>query len=324
MNRIDRLTAILIQLQTKRVVKADEIANRFEISLRTVYRDVRALMEAGVPIGSEAGKGYFMVAGYALPPVMFTTQEAGSLLLAGKLVARMTDPSIQKSFDGAMFKIRAVLKDEEKDRMENLDGNIEVSASVSPVAREFPNQYLGALQNAICVRQVLEIEYLSNADAVTTRRLEPIGLFYYGSGWHVIAWCQLRMDYRDFRADRIRSLTTTDDKFDSRNLLSLREYLDTIMHHYTEVEKMIVVFDKAIARHIQNQKHQYGFALEEDLNTKVRMTFLVSHVEYFARWLLMFGKYVEVEQPVSLKETICQLIDELQTHHVETVDQVKQ
>ncbi|HEY8512458.1 MAG TPA: HTH domain-containing protein, partial [Cyclobacteriaceae bacterium] len=86
MNRIDRLTAILIHLQSKRLVKAEELASRFDISLRTVYRDVKALMEAGVPIGSEAGVGYFIVDGYHLPPVMFSQEEAGAMLLAGKLV----------------------------------------------------------------------------------------------------------------------------------------------------------------------------------------------------------------------------------------------
>ena len=102
MNRIDRLTAILIHLQTKRVVKAEEIAERFEMSLRTVYRDVKALMEAGVPIGSEAGKGYFIVDGYHLPPVMFTQDEASAMLLAGKLVEKMTDKSIKEAFESAL------------------------------------------------------------------------------------------------------------------------------------------------------------------------------------------------------------------------------
>jgi predicted DNA-binding transcriptional regulator YafY len=86
MNRIDRLTAILVQLQSKKVVKAHEIADRFEISLRTVYRDVRALEEAGIPIGAEAGKGYFILDGYHLPPVMFSQQEANALVLGSKLI----------------------------------------------------------------------------------------------------------------------------------------------------------------------------------------------------------------------------------------------
>src|SRR4051812_30453187 len=126
MNRIDRLTAILIQLQTKRVVKAEEISDRFEISLRTVYRDVKALMEAGVPVGSEAGKGYFIVDGYHLPPVMFNQQEASAMLTAGKLVEKMTDDSIRKAYESALFKIRSVLNDSEKDHLENLQSSIAV------------------------------------------------------------------------------------------------------------------------------------------------------------------------------------------------------
>src|SRR3954447_3068852 len=101
MNRIDRLTAILIQLQSKRVVKAQEIADRFEISLRTVYRDVRALEEGGVPLVGEAGVGYSLVEGYRLPPVMFTKEEASALLFGAKLVEKMSDHSIQKEFQSA-------------------------------------------------------------------------------------------------------------------------------------------------------------------------------------------------------------------------------
>src|SRR5260221_12378547 len=106
MNRIDRLTAILIHLQSKRIVKAEEMADRFEISLRTVYRDVRALMEAGVPIGSEAGKGYFIVDGYHLPQVMFSQEEASAILLAGKLVVKITVDSIRNTNAFALIKIK--------------------------------------------------------------------------------------------------------------------------------------------------------------------------------------------------------------------------
>src|SRR4029079_3218516 len=108
-NRIDRLTAILIHLQSKKVVKAEEISDRFEISLRTVYRDVRSLMEAGVPIGSEAGTGYFIVDGYYLPTVMFSQEEASSMLLASKLVEKMADDSVRRAFESALMKIKSVL-----------------------------------------------------------------------------------------------------------------------------------------------------------------------------------------------------------------------
>src|SRR6187549_2519287 len=148
MNRIDRLTAILIQLQSKKVVKAEEISERFEISLRTVYRDVKALMEAGVPIGSEAGKGYFIVDGYHLPPVMFTQDEASSMLLAGKFVEKMGDKSMKAAFESAMFKIKAVLSDPEKDHLEQLHSHVEISVAQRPVQQDFPDHFITEIQRA--------------------------------------------------------------------------------------------------------------------------------------------------------------------------------
>src|SRR4249920_2164219 len=149
MNRIDRLTAILIQLQSKKIVKAEEIAKRFEISLRTVYRDVKALMEAGVPIGSEAGKGYFIVDGYHLPPVMFNQEEASSILLAGKLVEKMTDESIRVSFESALMKIKSVLADREKDHLETLESFVEVQMPRQHQQPQFPNHFLTDIQKAL-------------------------------------------------------------------------------------------------------------------------------------------------------------------------------
>jgi predicted DNA-binding transcriptional regulator YafY len=161
MNRIDRLTAILIQLQTKRVVKAEEISDRFEISLRTVYRDVRALMEAGVPIGSEAGKGYFIVDGYHLPPVMLTQEEASSMLTAGKLVEKMTDDSIRKAYESALLKIKSVLNDSEKDHLETLQSSIQVFRYPDQ-SNEYPNQFMSEITKSIGQKNVLAMEWSMN------------------------------------------------------------------------------------------------------------------------------------------------------------------
>src|ERR1700752_1319157 len=126
MNRIDRVTAILIQLQSRRVVKAQDIAERFDISLRTVYRDVATLQEAGVPIVGEAGVGYSIMDGYRLPPVMFTKEEAMAFLTAEKLVEKLTDSSTKESYLSAMYKVKAVLRSAEKEYLENINGHIEV------------------------------------------------------------------------------------------------------------------------------------------------------------------------------------------------------
>lgn len=315
MNRIDRLTAILIQMQTKRIVKAEEIADRFEISLRTVYRDVKALMEAGVPIGSEAGKGYFIVDGYHLPPVMFTQEEGSAMLFAGKLVEKMTDKSIRKEFDSALMKIKAVLNESEKDHLENLHAYVEVK-NMPHDQPPFPNHFLTAIQKAAVDKEVLRIEYASNyAEEQTTRDIEPIGLFFYSNAWHVIAWCRLRSGYRDFRTDRIKTLKSIGIKFDSRNLLSLQEYLATVVQGNREVQKVVVLFDKRDAKFIGNTKYMYGFASEEELDTKVRMTFLSGYIKSICRWLLMYGKSVTIEHPEKTKEIISELLEELNLHY---------
>jgi predicted DNA-binding transcriptional regulator YafY len=314
MNRIDRLTAILIQLQTKRVVKAEEIADHFEISLRTVYRDVKALMEAGVPIGSEAGKGYFIVDGYHLPPVMFSQQEASAMLTAGKLVEKMTDDSIRKAYESALFKIKSVLNDSEKDHLENLQSSIEVFRYPDQNP-EYPNQYMADIQHAISHRNVLRMDYLSTKDEHTNREIEPIGVVHYSGRWHLIAWCKLRNGYRDFRIDLIQSLKNTGVNFDPRNLLSLQEYFRSLMQAHQDMEKVTVSFDKSVSKYLRQARYYYGFVSEEDLGDRCRMTFLVASMRSFCRWLLMYGNSVELESPDKLIETMEEMVDELVLHY---------
>ena len=316
MNRIDRLTAILIQLQTKRIVKAEEISDRFEISLRTVYRDVKALMEAGVPIGSEAGKGYFIVDGFHLPPIMFNTEEASAMLLASKLVEKMTDHSIRKAFESALMKIKAVLNDSEKDRLESLYSHIEIHKSTREEKPDFPNHFLTEIQKAVVQKEVLRIHYVTGyEEKATEREIEPIGLYHYSSAWHLIGWCRLRNDYRDFRADRIKELYNTAKKFDNRNLLSIQEYVSQVVKTNSDVHQVIVVFEKPSIRYIGEQKYTYGFVSEEDLGDKIRMTFLTAYPTALARWLLLFGKSITIENNEAFKARIAEFLLELNEHH---------
>jgi len=314
MNRIDRLTAILIHLQTKRVVKAEEIADRFSMSLRTVYRDVKALMEAGVPIGSEAGKGYFIVAGYHLPPVMFTQDEASSMLLAGKLVEKLTDKSVRASFDSALHKVKAVLSESEKDHLESLQSLVQVleRPRYNEQAEEtFPDHFLTAIQRGVVKKHVLKIEYTNNQSELTTREVEPIGIFYYGSAWHLIGWCRLRNGYRDFRANRIRNLINTEQSFESRNLLSLQEYFQSIHQAHTGLIKAVVLFDKAAMK----GRQVYGGISQVDLGESIQVEFLVDNLIYIARILLMYGRASIIESPEELKTIMAALTEELSVHY---------
>ena len=315
MNRIDRLTAILIHLQTKRVVKAEEMAERFEISLRTVYRDVKALMEAGVPIGSEAGKGYFIVDGFHLPPVMFTQEEASAMLVASKLVERMTDKSIQKTFESALMKIKAVLNDNEKDHLENLQTYIQVYKSSSNVHDDFPDNFMTDIQKAIVTKHALRIDYRNNLGEVSERIIEPIGLFYYSFAWHLIAWCTLRNGYRDFRTERIMSLKDTGTSFDDRNRYTLQEYLQSLRHSNHDMKEVKLLLDKPVTGYMSYAKHYHGLVTEEDLGDRVRMTFLVGCLRHFCKGVFQQGSTVEIESPEEAKAVAQELAEELYMHY---------
>lgn len=314
MNRIDRLTAILIHLQTKKIVKAEEISERFGMSLRTVYRDVKALMEAGVPIGSEAGKGYFIVDGYHLPPVMFTQDEASSMLLAGKLVDKMADKSVRGAYENAMHKIKSVLNESEKDHLQNLESHIEVFLRGRYEVKgreEFPDHFMTDIQRAVAKKEVLRIEYSNNEEEYSQREVEPIGIFYYSMAWHLIGWCRLRNGYRDFRADRIKDLVKTGQTFEGRNIISLKEYFQSMFSANANLTKAIVLFDKSVLR----GRPLYGSIAQTDLGDKIRAEFMIDSTNHLAKWLLMYGTAIEIEEPESLKVTMSELVEELHEHY---------
>ncbi len=214
MNRIDRVTAILIQLQSKRVVKAQEIADRFSISLRTVYRDIKALEESGVPLSGEAGVGYSIMEGYRLPPVMFNREEAIAFLTAEKMVEKLTDPSSVQHYQSAMFKIKSVLRYAEKDLIEDMSSYIEVVENPYLPVNEKNPVHLQTILKSIAAKEVLDIGYFANhSQQYSNRDVEPVGIFYQGHYWYLIAYCRLRKDYRNFRTDRISYINCTGHYF---------------------------------------------------------------------------------------------------------------
>lgn len=314
MNRIDRLHAILTHLQSKKRVTAQHIADRFNISLRTVYRDIRALNESGVPVIGEAGTGYSIMEGYRLPPVMFTQEEAAALLFGAKLVQKMTDLSVQKNFDDALYKIQAVLRSADREFIEQLLPNVEVSVSGIPV-HEPASRHLSLLQKAVAGKQVVHLRYRSNYDSITERDIEPVGLWHYGQNWHLIGWCRLRNEYRDFRVNRMLQAQLKEETFTSRSYESLKDYISSFSDISTYVQEAVILMDKEVTRHLSDARYQYGFVKQEDLGDKVRMHFLTSSFEYFGRWLLMFTDAVTIESPEPLQKIMQSLTNELAGHY---------
>ncbi|MTI22619.1 YafY family transcriptional regulator [Fulvivirga sp. RKSG066] len=316
MNRIDRLSAILIQLQSKKVVKAHEIAERFDISLRTVYRDVRALEEAGVPIGAEAGVGYFLMEGYNLPPVKFSKEEAGAILMATKLAEKNTDNSIRHHLSDALFKIKAALRVEEKAYLESIDNNIEVIEVPYSVKPDFPDNFLTELQQALADYRVINFDYYSNyADSFTNRDVEPLSLCFYTNHWHLIGFCRLRQDLRDFRVDRIMKLKTKEDTFDAKAHSDYTSYLETILQR-NDLEEAIIRFKPRMARFVNEQKYFMGFVESEQVDGWEQMKFMTSSNMGLAHWVIQFVDQVEVISPKSLKEEVIKLIEKGKEHHL--------
>ena len=314
MNRIDRLHAILTHLQSKRRVTAQEMADRFNISLRTVYRDVKALDESGVPVIGEAGTGYTIMEGYRLPPVMFSREEASALLLGSKLAERFADNDAQKHFSAALFKIKAVLRGTDKDYVEDLTDHIEILTRKTP-ASELSHQYLSILQQAAVQKRVIDLEYHSSAKEETTRRqVEPIGLLYYSTAWHLIGWCRLRKGYRDFRLSRMRRVTLLEESFDATAHPSVQEYMRELTSDHS-VEEVVVQFDKKVVKYLQEQKYLNGFVSEEDLGETMRIKFMTSSIHYFGHWLLTYSDRVTVESPSALKNLMKELAERLMARH---------
>ena len=229
MNRIDRLFGILTLLQSKKYVRAETIADKFAISIRTVYRDIKALGEQGVPLSFEPNKGYFVVQGYFLPPVSFSSEEANALLLVEQMVYGFADKSIGKHYSNALSKVKAVLRSSQKEKLETLHNSIGLQLP----ARIIPDfEYLSALQDAISSKNIIEIEYKNHQEESSRRRIEPVGLIFYAFSWHLIAWCHLREAYRDFKVSRILKIRPTEMPFTKLEHIEVKEYMKMLPVDY--------------------------------------------------------------------------------------------
>jgi predicted DNA-binding transcriptional regulator YafY len=220
--RLSRLTAILTQLQTKRLLTATELAGRFSVSVRTIYRDIKALEQAGVPILTEDGKGYTLMEGYRIPPVMFTESQANALILAEQLVLKNKDASFVKDYLEAIDKVKAVLGHQIKDKANLLAERTRFDQNLNS---EKNSSNLSQLQFALTNFYLTKIEYSNEAKKASTRLIEPFALLNTQESWLLVAWCRLRKEFRFFRLDRIKKLDILAEQFAPHNM-SLQEYFD--------------------------------------------------------------------------------------------------
>jgi predicted DNA-binding transcriptional regulator YafY len=308
MNRFDRIVTLLIQLQTRRVVSGPALAAQFGVSLRTIYRDIRTLELAGVPVFGEPNVGYSLAEGYRLPPVMFTREEAAALLTAEKLAARLTDAPTARLTATAMDKLRAVLRRPDRDYLHSLTPHIQV---VRPGEQPSEANTYQQLVLAVGTQQVVQIQYRAlPTDPATPRDIEPIGL-YLTQHWHVVAYCRLRQAFRNFRLDRIQHLVLSAECFAPRP--------ETLQQYWAEQasqwqrEQVVLRIHLAntppnLVQRLHDTKRQYGWAYEQPLpDGGLEMILFLGSLPYLAAWLLPYAGAVTVVEPPALREHLAAL-----------------
>lgn len=223
-SRFSRLNAILLKLQSRPLVSVQQLAKQFGVSRRTIYRDIAALEESGVPIVSLDRKGFSLMEGYNVPPVMFTKSEANAMVIAEKIIARSNDQSLITEFSKAVEKVKAVLNHSQKEKVDFLSQRTIIGKNWH---NEVNSDLLTPIQEALTDFRLLEIAYLkAGAEETTIRQVEPFAIYQNTSEkWVLIAWCRMREEYRSFRIDRIQALETLDETF-TPHKLTLDEYVE--------------------------------------------------------------------------------------------------
>lgn len=220
MRRADRLFQIVHLLRRDRATTATHLATELEVSERTIYRDVQDLMQSGVPIQGEAGVGYVLPAHFDLPPLMFTALELEALVLGARMVQGFADEELQRAARSALAKVENVAP--------RALAAVAVDSKLMVPDLPFDAAFgptLALLRKALQSRHVVRMSYRDEGGASSERDVRPLGLAYWGKVWTLVAWCELRADFRSFRLDRVEVATTTARRFADEAGKRLEDFL---------------------------------------------------------------------------------------------------
>ena len=219
MRRADRLFRLVQILRSGRLMTSAQIAGRLGVSVRTVYRDIADLIGSGVPIHGEAGVGYMMRAGYDLPPLMFSRDEIVALVAGARMVRAWGGAAMARAAEEALEKIGAVVPEADRRRI----AATEIHAP-STALTEADRLRIDLIEKAIDSRAVLAVDYLDEKGDATHRQVRPLGLWFWGKVWTLVAWCEMRDDFRTFRIDRIAALGPTSRTFSPERGRALADF----------------------------------------------------------------------------------------------------
>lgn len=303
--KFNRILSIYVQLQSRNFITAQQFANRYQVSVRTIYRDIKALEHAGVPVYNEAGRGYALVEGYRIPPTIFTKEQALSFVIAEKLMEKYADKSLSFNFSSALHKMKAILRTSEKENVALIEDQFLIFDTTS----ENVTEVLAVLLESIVAKFQIEIVYQKPAsDVAESRLLEAIGIFYENDYWYFMAYCHLRNDYRQFRIDRVQQIVKTPHSFlkEHKSLDYFLKKKNEILNEKTTVK---IIAPRNTAHYFNWDKASYGFVSEKIRDDMVELTFeTTTQLNYFARWFLMYCADAEIVEPLALKQIVKELL----------------
>jgi predicted DNA-binding transcriptional regulator YafY len=310
-NRTDRLMGILLELQGRGELRAADLAQRFEVSVRTIYRDVEALCETGVPVVATPGKGYRLMEGYFLPPLSFSGSEAAVLALGAEFVRHRVDAELRRATDDALAKLFGVLPPEQREAVARWQRELLFSSfSDAPDDERLPR-----LRRAIHERRVARLLYHAyRRPAPEVRDVEPVQLIYLDGGWHLSAYCRLRRGLRFFRLDRIDGLQLLPERF------TLERRHESPDHRRPRTEgfpEAYVRFEARVARWVRERQHYLYLRDEHDADGPLSI-YALRDVEELLPWLLSWGTAVEVLSPPALRERLLAELRAMLARHDES------
>lgn len=308
------MMAIVLHLQGRRVTRAEDLAGHFEVSLRTIYRDVSALSEAGVPVVAEAGVGYSLMKGYYLPPIMFTEDEAAALGMAAMALSQASDPSLEASIRSALLKVRAALPLAQRHRLDRIENLVTFAAGRRCGGDDGGGAPLVDVQACLAEGRVARIDYRAGGrQEISSRIVEPLGLVRYLERWHLIAWCRLRGDYRDFRVDRIERLETLGEKAPLRDDFDMQDYLSRQGQRERPARVRIFFAEPSVDR--AKREWSLGLADEERAEGGSILTLATGELDWMIGWLLSFCDRASVIDPPELRARLADEARRLTEHH---------
>jgi predicted DNA-binding transcriptional regulator YafY len=308
MKQMDRRLLILMRLRDELPLRAADLALECECSVRTIYRDIDALCQAGVPVAAMPGEGYRLVQGYHLPPIAFTVEEAVQLLLGAELARGLGTHEQRESARAAAAKVEAVLQPETRREVDHLRERIRVSSwhrEASP--------WLPVLQRGVIEERVVRLRYHSfSSDEVTEREVEPYFLIFYSNDWHLVGYCRLRESVRDFRCSRIREATLLAERFERPE--GIHPHDDGPPDHAgTEVRVWIEQATVPWAR----ETPAFGLAGEEPTEGGSIFVFRSLDLRRLLPWILSWGMSARVLSPPYLAARIRDEADALARSYAE-------